>query len=184
MMVISPYLGGTMTAKALAQVLLRVWGVILMISAAIWMVAAFALAPSTWKMTLIPVAMRLLIELGAGLTLIRNGDRIGAWLVSDIEEEGPPANALQIQTIGFAILGAWFLIHGIADLLSKSSGFINPPKLEEGSAPYYREKAIESLVIAGAQTLAGAILLFRRVDLATRVSRIWRSVRRKEDEAS
>lgn len=172
-----------MTAKALAQVLLRVWGVILIVSAAIWMTAAFVFAPGAWRLTVIPAVMRLLVELAAGLTLIRNGDRIGAWLVSDIEEEGPPADGVRIQAIGFAILGAWFLINGLADLLGRAVFFFSAPEWNEGiPLASLREKQMEALVMGAAKGLAGAILLFRRVDLATRISRIWRTVRREDDD--
>lgn len=169
-----------MTAKAFAQVLLRVWGVVLIVSALIWMASAVTVAYNG-RAFVIPLVMRLLIELGVGLTLIRNGDRIGAWLVSDIEADGPPMNGVQAQAIGLAILGAWFLIRGLSDLLGISLVYFNPPTPDEaGFTASLREKQFRAMIIGGVQAAAGAILLLRRVDFATRISRGWRNVRGQE----
>src|SRR5438477_11786412 len=114
-----------MTAKALAQLLLRLWGIALII----WGVAAvgevfFLLVPVTepfsgaaFRASGAAAALHVLVYLVAGIVLIRNGDRLGAWLVSDIDNpSSSTVSAIEIEAVGFAVLGAYFLITGIREL--------------------------------------------------------------------
>src|SRR5438874_4760361 len=107
-----------MTAKVLAQVLVRVWGLVLIIdvTASIGILGMLFKSPNDLLLPFIPTGIGVLLRAFFGVLLVRNGDRIGAWLTGDIEESGTPANATQIQTVAFAILGAYFLVNGLAQL--------------------------------------------------------------------
>jgi hypothetical protein len=173
-----------MTAKSLAQVLVRVWGLVLVISAIELVAAMVIFLPADWRSAVFGTSIRVLIELGIGVTFLRNGDSIGAWLVSDIDESGPPVDAVRVQAIGFALLGVWFLIIGIAGLFAAGFTLLHHPGWDPPQLERLLEQKRTAFAIAATQTVAGAIILFRHADFAIRTSRVWRAIRGQETETS
>ena len=169
-----------MSAKALAQVLVRVWGLVMIIdvTASLGIIATLFTGPKDLMFTLVPSALGIMLRGVFGVMLVRNGDRVGAWLVADIEESGPPADMTQIQIVAFGILGAYFLIAGLALIVGIGYTFLTKPKWDETSnLAYLWERQKEHLGPAIAQTIGGAILLFRRVSFGSAIARSWSAIR-------
>jgi hypothetical protein len=178
-----------MTAKALAQVLVRCWGLVLIISALAWvgnLVAMFGAREG--REMFVAGALRAFVELGAGIAFVLNGDGIGAWLVSDIEttgEPGEPVDAVQIQIVAFVILGVYFLVTGLAHMASVSYTLLSKPQWNEtGQFEYLLQQRKETLVLGVVDVVAGIILLLNRVGLANVILKTWRVIRARDDDAA
>src|SRR5437016_3802952 len=100
-----------MNGRTLAQVLLRVWGVMLIVFAvaSVGNVLLFLIPPgdapatTAWRAGGTASAVQMAIYLIAGVFLLRNGDRLGAWLVSDLDDPGPPASSAAVEGIAFRL---------------------------------------------------------------------------------
>lgn len=174
-----------MNAKTLAQVLLRIWGAVLIIWAVAGAGSLFLLflpsANALLRANGAAAALREIVYFIAGILLFRRGDQIGEWLASDIEpRETPPASALEIEAIAFAILGVYLLVAGIRDIAGAVPAFFAIPGEITASAVVLGrpgQYAIPGLV----NLVAGVILLFRRQDIAAALSRAWRRLRSRND---
>jgi hypothetical protein len=140
-------------------------------------------APTTdntvmWRMSVMASVINIILTFVAGVILIRHGDRIGAWLVSDITEAGSPADATQIQAIAFAILGLWFLVAGVRGGASVAFTILTKPKWDEmRQFEYLWDQQKQALVACVVDLAAGVILLFGRAAIARSVRTAWRVVR-------
>jgi hypothetical protein len=182
-----------MSAKTLAQLLLRLWGVALIIWGLSSLGNLFFLFVPAQPESAAPAlrasgasaALHVVVYLVAGFFLIRNGDRIGDWLVSDFDAApAAPASAPEIEAVGFAILGVYFLVTGIRELAGVIGPLLVYPRWEAGTLalwwPGQRQFAIAGMV----NVFAGIVLLNRRHRLAPAVAKAWNVLRSRDSSSA
>jgi hypothetical protein len=181
-----------MNAKTLAQVLLRVWGVVLVVSALaaagnmlLLLASAVSGRSGGWRASEAAALLYPVVYLIAGSLLIRRGDQIGSWLTSDIDvDAGTPASALEIQVVAFSIVGLYFLVTGLRDLANAAAAALaNLQWREPGTLSYIWERQRQLAVAGVVNTVAGIVLLVRRQNIAEALSKTWRVVRSRETSA-
>jgi hypothetical protein len=180
-----------MNGTTLAQVLLRVWGVVLIVwalasvgSLFLLLVPALDSAGAAFRATAAASFVQVLVFLIAGIALVRNGDRIGAWLASDLDvgASTTPASPIEIEAVAFVILGTYLLVSGIGHIASFAVMLLAKPRWDETSALLFAWKGQPGAIVSGVvYVTAGAILLLRRRNIAAAVSKTWRMVRRQDD---
>ncbi|MHB0972109.1 MAG: hypothetical protein ACYC7A_17415 [Thermoanaerobaculia bacterium] len=180
-----------MNARTLAQVFLRLWGIALLVWGAagignlflFFVPAEQASDVAAFRMSAAATAISIFVYLFVGLALIRNGDRIGEWLVSDLSSEASvsPASALEIQAVALAILGAYFLVDGVRDLAAILGAIVVKPSWDETkTTSLIWDRYRDSLISGAVTTVAGVILLARGQNLAAVLSKAWSTIRSRE----
>jgi hypothetical protein len=170
-----------MNSTTLSQVIIRVWGVFLVV-AALASIGNFLFflenGGGQWRSSAAAAALHILITFIAGVSFVRYGDQIGKWLASDLPESGPPSSALEILAVAFAVLGAYFLVIGLRSGAVVGIELLTKPKWD-GTTPaaYVWERQREAIVVSAVDALAGIILLFGRQNIATGWSRWWHILR-------
>ena len=166
-----------MSGRVLAQVLLRIWGVVLIV----WGISAtsnvflfWQTAPAMGRATVVSVVLNVVVDLVAGIYLVRNGDRLGAWLVSDLDEgDALPVSTEGLERVGFGILGIYFLVWGFSGVAA------NVVSLKSSDAgEMLSTLSTRGGVSAFVRLLAGALLLLRREGL----TKAWRALRSQDQE--
>src|SRR5262245_45244109 len=114
---------------------------------------------STWywrSVVMSPLPLSF-IQLIAGIVLIRNGDRLGAWLVRDVDDaQAPPASARDFEAIALRIMGIYVLILGFRELAVLAGTW---------GAEHLRGVEPRAVVVAIIDFVAAAILLRRSANL-------------------
>lgn len=176
-----------MSAKTLAQVLIRVWGLILIVTAVAASGTLFMFTGgSQWRAAAASSVTNLVFSFIAGFFFVRDGDRIGAWLASDLEVEGeptgPPADAKAILSIGLALLGAFYLVEGLRSGAVVALDLVIKPKEDYVNAvAYLWDRDNQAIARAVVDTIAGIILLFGKQNIAGSAARFWRVVRARDE---
>ena len=174
-----------MNAKTLAQVIIRVWGVMLVVGAlaSSGNILLFLPGSGEWRSAAVGSLISVLISLAAGVYFLRQGDKVGAWLASDLEDAGAPATSLELLSAALAVLGVYFLIIGLRSGAAVGFELLSKPKWDETStAAYVLERQRQALVSAAVDTIAGVVLLVGHHHLVAGWSRLWRSVRSRPPE--
>ena len=120
-----------MNAKTLAQVIIRVWGVMLMVGAlaSLGNVLMFLPGPAQFRGAAAASLMNFLVSFAAGVYFVRNGDKVGAWLASDLQDDGPPATTIEVMSAALAVLGVYFLVAGLRSGASAGVEWFFQPNL-------------------------------------------------------
>lgn len=176
-----------MTGRTLAAVLLRVLGVMLLVGglAAVGTLFLF-FAPrdvsgaASIRATAMGGFFHVLVSVVAGIYLLRNGDRIGTWLVSDLDEPESverPLTAPVIEGVGVRLLGIYLIVSGGRDVV----GYVAELSVSPGEVhlnPYVIARAAGGLV----ELFAGILLLWKREQIAGALSRGWRTIRGQDED--
>jgi uncharacterized membrane protein len=179
-----------MSGRTLAQVLLRVFGVMLIVNgvAALGTVVLFfapreELSAGMMRATAIGGFFNVLVSLVAGIYLLRNGDRLGAWLVSDLDEQPSeePVTPLVVEGVGVRLLGIYLIIAGVRELVRFAAEMFatNPSEGLSHLNVLTLSRTSGGLV----ELIAGIILLWKREQIVGALSRSWRVIRSREDES-
>ena len=179
-----------MSGRTLAQVLLRVWGVMLIVWAVasignvlLFMVPKDMLGNAPWRVSGAAAIVHMLVYLIAGVFLVRNGDRVGAWLASDIDEQGPPASASAVELVAFRVIGLYFLIAGVRALVGMIASVAVSPRWDEtGHLASVLTAQSGSVAMAVVELAAGAFLIWRVDQIVAWFGRGWRAVRSRDED--
>jgi hypothetical protein len=175
-----------MNAKTLAQVLLRVFGILLIVSGISGFGAVFVFFASAdgfgsgqMRAQAVSMVLGVVVNVIAGIYLLRSGDRLGVWLVSDLEDSPEPAAAGAIESLGVRLLGIFFIVSGCRDLVRFGVEAIATGRFEGAGrlAAWFTGNA------GGASTelIAGIVLLWRRDQISGALARGWRTIRSQDD---
>ena len=173
-----------MNTKTLSQVLIRVWGVVLLVSAlaSSGNVFLFLGGAGEWRGPAVASFINVLFSFAAGICFVRYGDQIGAWLASDLPDGSGPSSSLEVLSAAFAVLGAYFLVTGLRNGAVVGVELFTKPKWEEtATAAYVWERQRQTIVTSVVDTLAGIILLFGRHNIVAGWSRWWRVIRSRQE---
>ena len=167
-----------MSGRTLAAILLRVWGVVLIVGAIVSFADAFFfLMPQggesvggAWRASAVSLLLRVIISAIAGVYLVRNGDRVAAWLVSDIEDSGPAISSTAIEPIALRLLGVYFVVSGVAILTGEA--------LMLGPSTWLQ--SVGKLAGGVVEFVAGILLIWRRDQIGAALARGWRVIRSRD----
>lgn len=163
-----------MTGQALAVIVIKVWGVILI-------VGALASSPSTilfaslapavdaetavFRASQVGLMLNLVLRLGLGVAIVLLADRIVAWVVPD----GPPLRidvyASELAALGFAFVGLYALLQGAEDIAAAVYTVATRPAwpaANDSAFWYVWERQREAIVRGFVRVAAGLVLMFGR----------------------
>lgn len=172
----------TITARPLADVLLKVIGIRMLITAALTVPIALTQVSQVfgrsssgeWPMFGGAVLVPLVLGAVAGAALLKYASEIAAWIAPDDEApETAEGQTISLETIAFGVLGAYLLILGLRDVGKAVYELAMRSPAETRHLGYLAQQAPSMLVGATVQTFAGAALLLGRSGIA----RAWRTVR-------
>jgi hypothetical protein len=163
-----------MNARTLAGVLIRFWGILLIVSslASVGVVLTLFVPVGTpnvgFRANTASFLIHIVVSFVAGIVFLRRGDAIADLIVDDEEPAGPPLTILNANALAMAILGMYFIITGVAD----AAGFAVAMR-EQGQA--YRQSSFlfSQLAPSVVKTIAGILLLLGR----HRIASMWSKVR-------
>ncbi|MFZ2490696.1 MAG: hypothetical protein WA208_04345 [Thermoanaerobaculia bacterium] len=172
----------TITARAFADVLLKVIGIRMLTHAALGLpivlssVSRFLRRPSIAELPDFGAAFiaPYVLSAVAGAALLRYAPAIAAWIAPDDTEAATSGDqTISLETIAFGVLGAYLLVLGLRDLGSSVYELATRPPTESRLLGYAAQQAPGRLVGATVQAFAGAALLLGRSGIA----RAWRTIR-------
>ena len=157
----------SLTAKSLAQVLLRLWAVTLLVEVALAIptfVSQFlgtGTPDASWRLvagwTFVHVALTAIVA----FSVFKFADPIADRLVQG-SVESDPLTTMSFQAVAFGVLGAYFLIHGLRDSAGLLFQLATKPRYINENLSYLWEQSAGGLVGAVVQTVAGIALLLGR----------------------
>lgn len=163
-----------MTSKVLAQVLVRILGVYLLVASVVSLGNVLSLVgPGGFRAPLVGALLNVIVTFVAGAFFVRNGDRIGSWLTSDLEAPDQPTSSVDLFPVALAILGVWVLLIGLRSAAIVGVEFLVRPKLDETPATsYIWDRQRLALVTAVVDTIAGIVLISGREGIANAWARL------------
>jgi hypothetical protein len=173
----------SLDARGVAAVALRIWGLILLLGAAVALpgtiVAARAtLAPQEQEAFIRASQIASMLTLGAtatlGLCLLLWADSIARVAIPETAHVQVGVDASQLLSVGLALVGIVTFVHGLEDAVWLAYVLSAKPQWAEvGAFSYLWERQSESMVRATVNIVAGAILALGRHGIA----RAWAEVR-------
>jgi len=164
-----------MTSKALAQVLVRILGVywIVVSLVSVGNVLGFVGPQPIPRGIVVGQSLNVIVTFICGAFFIRSGDRIGAWLTSDLEPADESTGNLDLLTVALAILGVWILILGLRSAAIVGVEFLVRSRSDETpAASYIWDRQRLALVTAAVDTIAGIVLISGREGIANAWARL------------
>lgn len=187
-----------MNARAIGELVLRLWGAMLLVGGLsalpthiMMTVSAPVVADSPGTMTrwtYLPILFSVLLQAAIGASLLRWGSVAARAVVpADLTVE-LQADEARLRRLGFALVGVVILISGLEDLAAALYALATRPTFEVrgpfDSISYLLGQQRENFVRGVVQMVAGTILLARPEGVA----RAWRLLRgrstREGDDAS
>jgi len=163
--------------------MLIVWGVASIGNVLLFVVPKDSFGESPWRVTGAAFVVQMLVYLIAGVFLVRNGDRVGAWLVSDIDEQGPPASASAVELVAFRVIGLYFLIAGVRGLVGLIASVAASPRWDDsGHLASVLTTQSGNVARAVVELAAGVLLIWRVDQIASWFGRGWRAVRSRDED--
>lgn len=169
-----------MTAKSAGEVALKVWAVVLLVSA---LISSFGVLfelgtrslpwidGDAWKISIVWNSFHSVLTIIAALLLLKYASRIaGAFKLEDREDAHLDAESF--QTVALGTLGAYFLVLGIRQCAALVFELATKPAYEQENLAYLWRNQPRDLAGAIAQTLAGLILILGRRGLSAMWSRL------------
>ncbi|MEZ5332110.1 MAG: hypothetical protein R2991_08660 [Thermoanaerobaculia bacterium] len=173
-----------MNARAIAELLLRVWGAILAIGGLTSLPLHISMmAPSSgssgWleRWSLLSAVLSVLVQIAVGAWLVRRGDAVARVVVPETLRVELPADDAQLQRLAFVLVGLLVLLSGLQDAAAGAFSWATLPRSGDTS-PFsnalYLLHQTRLLVARGVVAiLAGALLLLGR----RRVADAWSVLR-------
>jgi hypothetical protein len=171
-----------MNAKSLAELVLKVWGVILFLGAltslpaTLWM---FGAAPTSdpqnalMRASQMYYVLNVAVQALAGFAVLVWADKIVALFESDTTPLQIQATGAELQVLGFALVGVFVLIGGLQNAAGAAYALFSMPKFDQADRwSYMWERQGEAMVKAVVEVVAGALLVFGREALVRGWSRL------------
>jgi hypothetical protein len=173
--------------RTLAEILLKVWGVTLIVSAlaslpmVVTMVgisgepegAQAGLVRSSQIVSMInPAVMAFL-----GIALITSSARLAERLIPDTAPLAIEADGHQLQALAFTVVGVFVLVDGLRDAAVALYALATKPEwMSDGTMPYLWHQQREAMIGGTVRIAAGVVLIVGRHALG----RSWRKVRSQD----
>jgi hypothetical protein len=175
-----------MTPRAIAAVALKVWGMVLIVEAAIsvpvtiWALATASVSVNSDEEMLMAMrqsemfgVLSIIVQIVTGILLLNNADRLVKRLIPEGESLQINAKRAHLQAIAFALAGIFVLVEGIQDLAAAGYTLLTKPNFDETPQLEYLWVRQGEVIVRGAVAVTcGSILLFGRDAIATGWSRI------------
>lgn len=182
-----------MTPRTLAILLLKLWGVISLVSgltASLNSTLLFTvmLGDEEWSGRFLAMthALRAVTQVALGAALLIAAPRLASWIDPGSEEgsgEAEPFTLEQLQMVAFGALGVFFLVGAVRDIAELVYAIIRHPVWDErGSLVAVFDARQADLAGAVVQLVASVVLLFDRAALASTWARL-RPMKRPEHDA-
>lgn len=173
-----------MHAKGLAELALKIWAVMLIVQAFLALPAALSMltlvANSASPQDLLIRATQrghvfnLVIYAVSGIALLIWADKVVALFESDTTPLQIGVTASDVQILGFALTGIFFLVGGLQNAAAVALVFITKPPLDpDDIREFFWEHHGEAMIKAVIQIAAGVLLIFGR----TTIARGWSTLR-------
>jgi hypothetical protein len=165
-----------MNARTLAELALKIWGIILVVSALASLPVTLLMAASgagndpqagLMRMTQIASILGLVIQAAVGTAVLVWADRITDLIKSDTAPIQIDTSIDELQALGFALAGVFILVSGLQNVASAAYVLLSRPKFDETNPlTYMWTRQDEAIVRAVVQVVAGALLIFGRETIA------------------
>jgi hypothetical protein len=174
-----------MTARTLAAIAFRVWGVVLLVGALVSsaaQLATFTMTPPVAEATFYRAAW--IVTLAGpgviGLALLVLADRVARWVVPESAPLAIDAGPSDLVAIGFAIAGIFILVSGLQDVASIVYAALTKPNwlTAESRSSYIWGQQQVAIVRVVVEVAAGVVLILGRNGLA----RAWWWLRGRPEE--
>lgn len=171
-----------MNAKTLAELALKIWGVILLVSALTSLPVVLLMAAagsgsdaqaSLFRLSQLASILSVVIQAAVGTAVIVWADRITDLIESNTEPIQIETNITELQALGFALVGVFILVGGFQNIASAAYVLLNKPQLEGTDALTYTwDRQKETIVKGLVQVIVGLLLVFGRQTIADGWSRL------------
>jgi hypothetical protein len=171
-----------MSAKTLAELALKVWGVTLIIGAltslpaALWMFDAVPAGDpqaALMRGSQIGFVLNIIVQALAGFAVLVWADSIVALFESDTTPIQIDATKAELQVLCFALVGVFVLVGGLQSAVGAAYVLLFKPTSDQADTWSYRwGQQGEDLIKAVVEIAAGAILVFGREALVRGWSRL------------
>ena len=178
-----------MTAKAAGEIALKVWSVILVVSAVLSIPALLGqvttkgespIEAATWHIAAVWNSVHAALTIIVALVLYKFASEISSrFNVPDGQSDSPLTSA-SLASVGFGILGAYFLVLAIRQFADLLFQLATKPAYEQQSLSYLWGNQLRALVGATVQLVAGLVLLVGRNAL----SKAWAHLRARGEVVS
>ena len=176
-------MGGSVDGRGIAAVALRIWGVVLLLSAvaaipgsilaaraAAWPPEQAAFIRATQNASMFHLAASAIL----GLCLLLWADGVARLAIPETPHVQIGVDTSQLLTVGLVLVGVGFLVQGLGDSASLAYVLMRKPQGVEIAVPSYLwQQQSETMVRAGVDLVAGATLVLGRAGL----TRAWAHVR-------
>jgi hypothetical protein len=169
-----------MSAKTLAELALKIWGVVLLLG------ALFSLPAALWMTWIVPTGepqagfirasqigylLSVVVQALAGIVVLVWADRIVALFESNDTPLQIDMSSAQLQVLAFAILGVFILIDGLQNAAAAGYALFTRPE-QVDTVSYMWARQGESMIKGAVKIAAGAFLVFGREAVARGWSRL------------
>jgi hypothetical protein len=157
-----------MTPKSLAELALKVWGVIMLVGTLTALPADLAMLgtidgadaqAALFRTSQIVAIAALAFRACVAVGLIVWSDRVVDWIVSDGPSLRIAIRAAEARTLAFAIVGLSVLLDGLENAAVVGYTLYSKPSIESQTMSYLWSRQRDSLVRAVVQLVAGFVLL-------------------------
>ena len=157
-----------MTAKSLAELALKVWGVIMIVGALTALPADLAMLGAVdgadaqaalFRTSQIVSSAALGVRAFVALGLIVWSDRVVNLIVSDGPSLRIAIRAAEARALAFAVVGLSVLLDGLQNAAVVACTLYSKPAIESETMPYLWTRQRDSIVRAVVQLVAGFLLL-------------------------
>jgi hypothetical protein len=165
----------TLTARTLAEILLKVWAVTLVVHGLLGLAQVISqfmspLNGREWRIVASWNLVPLILTLVAGITLLKFSPAIARRLdpAPSTGEHGSqmPLPSASLAVVAFGVLGASFLVEGLRDLASALFQLATKPSNADINLNFMWQQSPQAVIGAAVQTVAGLALLLGREGIA------------------
>ena len=172
-----------MNAKTLAELALKIWGIILAISALASLPVTLLMAATASgggaqdqliRLTQRASILSVVIQAAVGTAVVVWADRITNLIESDTAAAIKiDADIADLQRLGFGLVGVFFLVGGLQNAASAAYVLVTKPTLEGTDALIYTwDRQKEAIIKGFVEVIAGVPLVFGRQAIADGWSRL------------
>jgi len=167
-----------MNAKTLAELALKLWGVLLVLGTllslpaallTVWMVPGGDEQAALMRASQISYILNAVFHLLAGVVVLVWADRIVALFESDVTPLNIDVSFAQLQILAFAITGIFVLIEGLQNAAATGYALLAKPEGAD-TVSYMWAGQGEGMIKGIVQIAAGSVLLLGREALARKWS--------------
>ena len=161
-----------MNARTLAELALKLWGVTLLLGALLSLPATLWMFGTTQdddpqsalvRATQAGYILNVVLQAVAGFAVLVWADSIVALFESGSTPLQVGASAGELQVLGFALVGAFFLVNGLGEAAAAGYVLLTKPEFDPTDTwSYMWARQGEGMVKAVVQIAAGALLVFGR----------------------